>query len=883
MKKYRAILALVLVLASLMTMVPAVSAADGPVLTVSGATISASKGDTVTYEIRASQSGRIYPASVCVTWAYDTSVFTLEKAEIGNLCFDMLEPFSPTKINTETNTYTGFIYSEANEGVLLTLTFKIAKDCDAKTYPVIVTAEYFEDTLITGSPFFPLYKEISSKYNCYSVSAESGAITVNDHVYGAWQKHSDTEHKRECTLCHDIVYEEHNFDAGVVEKMASCISEGTIVYTCKDCSFKRTETIPKSDDHVYGAWVQHNDTQHKRSCECGATEYADHVLGGLKKHDAENHKRVCECGYAVYSAHSFGAWQKHDEENHKRACECGEWNYAAHTWDAGKVTKPAQHLEEGIRTHTCTVCAETKNEPIPKTSTHNNYGAWQKHDADQHKRVCACGTWDYADHEWDAGEVTTPATSTQDGVYTYTCKVCGDTKTDVIPRFSGSEGLAFYDNKDGTFSVRGIGTCTDKDIVIPTATPNGEPVVGIRNNAFKDNKDITSVTIPVGIKTIGNYAFKGCSALRNVTFSGGLAEIGKEAFSGCSSLESVAIPSGITLIPEKLFFNCKKLSSVTLPGGLTEIGTAAFSGCAALTSLNIPMSVTAIGNNAFMSCLALKTITIPKNVQMIGNYAFSGCAALENVKLNEGLQTIGDYAFQSCEKLKAIAIPGSVQTIGESAFYYCEDLKTLTFGEGVISIGSSAFSGCESLLSVVLPDSLESLGSSAFAYCTFLRDVTLPENLKTIGSSCFAYCKKLARLVLPDGATIGTYAWTETALTEVYYFGTPASFTALNIPLAEGAKVAYYAENKPEAADGNDYWHFEDGSIVLWVLYIRGDMNGDSIVNSADAIYLLRHTIMQAMYPVVQSADVNGDGTVNSADAIYLLRHSIMPSMYPLK
>jgi hypothetical protein len=40
---------------------------------------------------------------------------------------------------------------------------------------------------------------------------------------------------------------------------------------------------------------------------------------------------------------------------------------------------------------------------------------------------------------------------------------------------------------------------------------------------------------------------------------------------------------------------------------------------------------------------------------------------------------------------------------------------------------------------------------------------------------------------------------------------------------------------------------------------------------------------MQAMYPVVQSADVNGDGTVNSADAIYLLRHSIMPSMYPLK
>jgi hypothetical protein len=64
--------------------------------------------------------------------------------------------------------------------------------------------------------------------------------------------------------------------------------------------------------------------------------------------------------------------------------------------------------------------------------------------------------------------------------------------------------------------------------------------------------------------------------------------------------------------------------------------------------------------------------------------------------------------------------------------------------------------------------------------------------------------------------------------------------------------------------------------------YILGDMNGDSIVNSSDAIYLLRHTIMPTLYPIAQPVDVNGDGTVNSADAIYLLRHTIMPQLYPL-
>ena len=65
--------------------------------------------------------------------------------------------------------------------------------------------------------------------------------------------------------------------------------------------------------------------------------------------------------------------------------------------------------------------------------------------------------------------------------------------------------------------------------------------------------------------------------------------------------------------------------------------------------------------------------------------------------------------------------------------------------------------------------------------------------------------------------------------------------------------------------------------------YIRGDVNGDETLNSADAIYLLRHTIMPMLYPFAQPADMNGDSVVNSADAIYLLRHTIMPDLYPLR
>ena len=62
-----------------------------------------------------------------------------------------------------------------------------------------------------------------------------------------------------------------------------------------------------------------------------------------------------------------------------------------------------------------------------------------------------------------------------------------------------------------------------------------------------------------------------------------------------------------------------------------------------------------------------------------------------------------------------------------------------------------------------------------------------------------------------------------------------------------------------------------------------GDMNGDSKLNSADAIYLLRHTIMPNKYPITGTGDVNGDDKLNSADAIYLLRHTIMPDKYPIQ
>ena len=93
--------------------------------------------------------------------------------------------------------------------------------------------------------------------------------------------------------------------------------------------------------------------------------------------------------------------------------------------------------------------------------------------------------------------------------------------------------------------------------------------------------------------------------------------------------------------------------------------------------------------------------------------------------------------------------------------------------------------------------------------------------------------------------------------------------------------------------DGSNYnWgRMEDGH---WVCmdYVKllstestdlpGDMNGDSIVNKDDAIYLLRYVVFPDKYPISVNADMNADDTVNKDDAIYLLRHVVFPDKYPL-
>ena len=128
----------------------------------------------------------------------------------------------------------------------------------------------------------------------------------------------------------------------------------------------------------------------------------------------------------------------------------------------------------------------------------------------------------------------------------------------------------------------------------------------------------------------------------------------KYKYSGCSNLTSVTIPNSVTSIGNSAFYYCSNLTSVTIPSSVTSIGGYAFQRCSSLTSVTIGNSVTTIGYSAFSDCSSLTSVTIPNSVTSIGYGTFYGCSSLTSVTIPNSVTSIGDYAFYGCSSLTSI-------------------------------------------------------------------------------------------------------------------------------------------------------------------------------------------------------------------------------------
>ena len=174
------------------------------------------------------------------------------------------------------------------------------------------------------------------------------------------------------------------------------------------------------------------------------------------------------------------------------------------------------------------------------------------------------------------------------------------------------------------------------------------------------------------------------------------------AFYSCSDITSISIPNSVTTIGESVFESCSGLTSITIPNSVRTIGNYAFQSCSSLTSITIPNSITTIGNYAFNGCTNLTSITIPNSITSIGKYAFYNCTSFTSITIPNNVTSIGEGTFYQCIGLTSVTIPNSVTSIGQMAFSICTNLTNVTIPNSISTIGISAFANCSSLISITV-------------------------------------------------------------------------------------------------------------------------------------------------------------------------------------
>ena len=269
--------------------------------------------------------------------------------------------------------------------------------------------------------------------DCGATKTEPIPSTGN-HGYGKWVKISDTKHERTCSGCGEKQEATHVWDEGKITTEPTCKDTGVKTFTCADCGATRTETVPVIDEHTYGDWTKADEEKHEKTCKvCGKKESANHAWDDGKvtteptcAKEGEKTFTCADCGATKTEAvptvpHKNDVFTQVDELTHNVECSvCGKKEAANHVFDKAAFDADNHWTE-------C-VCGAKKD-----VAAHvYDQEKWTS-DENNHWHACTCGAAaESAAHTWDEGKVTVEATTTKEGEKTFTCTVCGATKTEKI-------------------------------------------------------------------------------------------------------------------------------------------------------------------------------------------------------------------------------------------------------------------------------------------------------------------------------------------------------------------------------------------------------------------------------------------------------------------
>ena len=312
-----------------------------------------------------------------------------------------------------------------------------------------------------------------------------------------------------------------------------------------------------------------------------------------------------------------------------------------------------------------------------------------------------------------------------------------------------SEGFEFESNGDGTCTLKQIGTCSDKDIVIPEKSPSGDKVTKIAEHAFYNAEDIDSIIFAGKTMKLDKKAFQSCE-VKKVVITGCELNIDENAFSYCDDMKEVYISNSKLEVEEYAFYDAGKKMNVTIKNCNGILGKKGFQS-GGIKDLTISGCSFELGENAFSYCEDLENIRIENSNLEIGSYAFYDSGDNMAVSFTDCKLDLGSKSFQSCDMI-TLTISDSDTVIGENkteikkyAFYDCKSLANVSIAANSkdddieINIKDKAFQTC-GVQKVVIGRGKVKLGDNAFSYCENLESVEIKGSSLKVGKYVFYDC-----------------------------------------------------------------------------------------------------------------------------------------------
>ena len=337
------------------------------------------------------------------------------------------------------------------------------------------------DTIVTDLPVISVNDPSIATYSNGKITGVAeGSTTLTASLYGLTAADMPTINVYRC---------EHHWNQGEIITEATCTEEGEKKFTCSICGDEKTEKVSATGH-------QHTEIRNKKEATCKETGYSGDtwckdcgkkILSGQTIAKTENHswdagkvttKATCtEEGEKTFTCSICGdektekisaTGHQHTEIRNKKEATCKETGYSGdtwckdcgkkilsgqtiaktenHSWDAGKVTTKATCTEEGEKTFTCSICGDEKTEKVSATG-HQHTEIRNKKEATCKEEGYSGDTWckdcgkkilsgqaiaKTEDHSWNQGEITKEPTCKEEGEKTFTCSICGNTKTEKV-------------------------------------------------------------------------------------------------------------------------------------------------------------------------------------------------------------------------------------------------------------------------------------------------------------------------------------------------------------------------------------------------------------------------------------------------------------------